>query len=196
MKGFADIDIQISAHFANDYYIKNLKQAIAKSLNSQREKLQQEYTSLAIDQFLCEGDMEQYKGVLEDEFCVLDETQNLADELMINAKYKFVEIHVKGRVKRILPNITDSNASNIEQLKRQLPFNLESLEGFDAFDELRLINNAIKHQGYVTAQLADRYPHWSEGTNFQNLEETLERLEPGLNRYLESIARSVSESLI
>ena len=54
---------------------------------------------------------------------------------------------------------------------------IENFESYRALDELRYINNSIKHEGVVSKELA-RFEGWTECEALSNLDTAYERLEP------------------
>ena len=55
-------------------------------------------------------------------------------------------------------------------------------------DELRCLNNAIKHERRVNSALA-KFPGWKKGTELGDLESHYYRLQPLAKRYLEDLAK-------
>ena len=78
--------------------------------------------------------------------------------MSIIALYKKVERKIGRIVKKRLDISSDVNLAYFEKLRNVLPFEIKEIEGFVDFNELRLINNAIKHEGKVSRQLANAYP--------------------------------------
>lgn len=102
-----------------------------------------------------------------------------------------------GPAKRLLrrryPQEVVRACYQIDTLKTRLQrdgIDLEAVPGFSAIDEVRLINNAIKHEGKVTAVLAN-YPGWTKGQELQNLGPAFERLAPRVPEYLENLGLAV-----
>ena len=120
---------------------------------------------------------------LNDEVFLNEEAKGLADELSIIALYKQIEITTKKAVAVAYPNITESQLkklSYIDAMKKTLEdqgIYIETFEAFQAFTELRFINNSIKHEGVVSKELA-RFEGWTECEALSNLDTAYERLEP------------------
>ena len=67
---------------------------------------------------------------------------------------------------------------------------IKTLPGWDAVDEVRLVNNAIKHAGRVSDELAKGYPkQWAAGQPLGDLAGTYARLRPNITIYLTALAR-------
>lgn len=130
---------------------------------------------------------------LADESYMLDEVLDLGGQLAIVALYRIVEL----KSSKILgwrwseKDIKDMNLykadSLAKALRRELGIDIKALPGFAAVNELRLLNNAIKHQGRVSAQLA-KYPGWVQGEPLRELGVACTRLTPSVPGYLKALA--------
>lgn len=84
--------------------------------------------------------------------------------------------------------------ANIDSVKNYLQIHkrldLETVPHFRAIDELRLLNNCIKHETYstVSRQLANRFPRWKEGDNLESLDKAYKRLSPKIPAYIFRLA--------
>ena len=164
------------------------------SLRRRQKSLDEEYSSLTVEQFEDPRDIEGYRMHLDDQMAFSVDVQHLADELSILALYKQVELHIKRITKKNFPNINEKELFNIGTLKKALPFDLEALPDFQAFDELRLINNAIKHEGKVSEELARKFKSWNEGNKLENLGAVYTRLLPSVKSYVKSFVTSAYEN--
>lgn len=117
-------------------------------------------------------------------FSVVD----LAGELYILALYKKVELKHKELVRFFNLEVGAKNISNWNELWKVLPREAENLPEFNAVNELRLINNAIKHEGVISEQLAKNYPyHGQSGDKLTDLPASFERLEPMVCKYTKGL---------
>jgi hypothetical protein len=120
----------------------------------------------------------------------------LAERSAVLALYQVVELNTV----KILAwrwgrdNVTRKQLFKVDRLKRelksQLQLDVEALTGYAAVDELRLLNNAIKHRGVVTPELA-KYPGWVVGERLANLSAFVERVATEVPKYLEVLATRV-----
>lgn len=110
----------------------------------------------------------------------LDTISRLADQLSIVALYRAVEVNAGRMLAHEFGRAAAREASNICRLKRFLRtrkgIELASLPHYRAIDELRLLNNAIKHVDLVTKELAENYHRWREGEELSELGTAYERL--------------------
>ncbi len=128
----------------------------------------------------------------------LSEIGSLTGELMINAIHRFVEITTKHMVVFAFPGFPPKAASHINELKEQLlerGFDIEATSGFYAFDEVRLISNAIKHNGEVGGELA-KYPGWKVGQPLGDLRPHYERLLPRIKEYVSDFSQRLVAAAI
>jgi len=136
-----------------------------------------------------EFDREFEEMMLGDERVFLGELQELSAELAIVALYKKIEISTKQAVVLALPNIAPDKLFQIKELKKALKaegINISSLPNFRAMDELRCINNSVKHSGVVSSELS-AYPGWKMGQRLSNLESAYRRLAPLATSYVSEL---------
>lgn len=133
-------------------------------------------------------------GFLSDELREIDMVSHLADELSIVALYRVVEISsaqiltydlgLTGKAKK--------KASRIDGVKDLLLKNkglrLETVPHYRAINELRLLNNAIKHSGVVTEDLSKASPRWKQDNQLRGLDKTYKRLRPSVPNYILRLA--------
>ncbi|MDX2371038.1 MAG: hypothetical protein QNK36_21980 [Colwellia sp.] len=98
-------------------------------------------------------------------------------ELVIVGLYKHSELHLKSSVSLLLPNISSAKSKDYALLQSKL-------DDYQAIDELRLINNSIKHQGKVSPQLANSYSSWVLGDDLGDLSNVYERLKYKVKNYI------------
>jgi hypothetical protein len=152
----------------NFYTLEDFKHHVESSLRKREQLLEADSLSKTEDKFENREDFDEYRMALGDQWFLVSETRKLASELCIVALYKQIEIHTKRVVKRNFPSINGKALSDITKLREALPFTIECLPNFAAFDELRLINNSIKHVGKVSAQLARKFPVWQAGNELKD----------------------------
>ena len=135
--------------------------------------------------FKNEYEYEDYRDYVSELWNQSESTNLLASELLIVALYKRIEIHFARLAKKYLRFPPSKKIGSVSELDKILPFNLNSLNGYSSFDELRLLNNSIKHDGRVSKKLASDYPaHWAEGVEFVNLRSSYSRLLPGVQIFV------------
>ncbi|KQW65447.1 hypothetical protein [Methylibium sp. Root1272] len=166
--------------------LDEFRDLVAASIGRQRKSIGHDEASCSELQFDDENDFQNYTMHLEDRWYFTNEVQRLADELAIVALFKQLELHTKRVAKKRFPSVNAEQLFNFAALKKAMPFKLESLQCFGAFDELRLINNAVKHEGKVSKELASSFPSWKVGEDLAELGAVYTRLQPEVTRYVQA----------
>ncbi len=121
-----------------------------------------------------------------------NELYELLQELTILSAYRYLEVALSTRIAEHFPNLDSRQLHKNHHAQRQFPF-LKTLVGADAVDELRLLNNCIKHSGRVSRELARRYPTWREGEPLSGLNAAYERIAPFIGAYWVDFVQSIKE---
>jgi len=159
---------------------------LSSSLAESRKALQNTYESLNVEQFECEQDLESYQDILSDDFWQLDEVHNLGESLAIVGLYRLVESHLRGIVKVTFPLLGEKKKAKLIRGESS-EIDCRSLAGFKAIDELRLINNSIKHNdSKANDELATAYPVWVKEKHMENLGAHYDRLKPDVIAYMKA----------
>jgi hypothetical protein len=123
---------------------------------------------------------------LADDLNELDAILGLADQLAIVALHRVVEMNT-GRIlahKFGTATRTASYSGRLRKFLAQHGINIELIPHYRAINELRLLNNAIKHAGYVTAELAHEYPRWKQDGELIGLDAAYIRLKGHVPSYI------------
>ena len=81
--------------------------------------------------------------------------------------------------------------TNLEvALRKDFGLELSSLSNYPAIDELRLVNNAVKHENAVTEEIAKR-TGWTEGTPLLELESRLDSYMDAIPDYVLELGQAV-----
>jgi hypothetical protein len=138
-----------------------------------------------------EGLPERAQEFLADDLYELETISDLADQLAIVALYRVVELYTGKIVIAAFGEEGRSKAWNVRMLSRFLSdkgIDLADIPHFRAVDELRLLNNSVKHAGHVNAQLANAYPRWRKGQKLKDLGKVYERLRTHIAPYIFRLA--------
>lgn len=176
---FRNLDKRLE-HSDIDLFLEHLKKSLDESLKA----LDKQYQTVKPEEFEHPDYIDSYKMHLEELFDEALAAKRLGDELSILALFKRIETHKRKILKKIIPSLEEKKLSSADLLDKVLPFIHKDVNDHAAFDELRLINNALKHNGKVTASLSKKYPHWAENTPFEGLDEAYLRLLPCVKRYV------------
>jgi hypothetical protein len=110
---------------------------------------------------------------LGDDLFIAELTTELAGEMMIVALYKTVEISIKKMAKGS-GLFTDKQiasfykAGELRKVLKNKVCDLKALPKYAQYDELRCINNSVKHSGVANNELA-QYPGWKKGQKLNEL---------------------------
>lgn len=110
------------------------------SLNRRLKRIEEEERSLSPEQFEDPLDIDVYREHLGELAASVYAAKALGDELSIIALYKKVEAHTGRVVKRKVPKAATANLAYFKQLCNVLPFDIQTVDGFAGFNELRLLN--------------------------------------------------------
>lgn len=139
---------------------------------------------------------------LEDDRYISSKTTELMGEMQIIALCKTVEISINNMLATSDLFTPDQLKTffRFEELKKQLKLNdkvvdIETLNGFKAYNEVRCISNCIKHGGIVNDRLA-HYPSWVEGKQINNLNPIYERLKPEVKTFVDSLKVELIKKII
>ncbi|EJC62457.1 hypothetical protein QWA_10329 [Alcaligenes faecalis subsp. faecalis NCIB 8687] len=167
-------------HEEIDEFLMHLHSSTTRRLN----KLDEENKNLTENEFEHPEDMHFYKDHLFDQAIATEAARNLGNQLSIVALYKKVELQTSRMIKELIPEAASKNLSYFNQLSNILPFDIKTLNGFSSFDELRLLNNSIKHGSIVSSELAKNYPDWRVKSEIEKIDGAYERLLPGVKQYV------------
>ncbi len=165
--------------------IHSFKKVFSGAMDNEFSKIEQAQVAHDSMQFISEEHQYMHRSWIEDDAIYKFSVVDLAGELYILALYKKVELKHKELVSFF--NL-EGNVSNWNGLIKVLPREAKNLPEFNAVNELRLINNAIKHEGVISKQLAKNYPnHGQLGDELTDLSATFERIEPIVCRYTKEL---------
>ncbi len=146
----------------------------------QHQNLVADTENIQADLALDEANKNWLVSLHEDDHYFLEEAEKLSAELAIVALYKKIEITTKSAVLIAYPDIPSKDLFPIDKLKKALKAKnilIVQLSHYAAMDEVRCLNNAIKHSGLVSGELA-KYPVWKKGTTLSDLHDAYQRLAP------------------
>ena len=137
-----------------------------------------------------------FADLAADAISQLNELLSFAEQSVVLGLYRVVELN-SGKIAEwrwgadAVKSKQLFRADRLEsQLKAVLQIDIKTLSGFYSVDELRLLNNAIKHEGVVSDKLAN-YPGWTAGDSFGNLDSFINRVAPDVPKYLEALALKI-----
>ncbi len=137
---------------------------------------------------------------LADDLFELEEILKLSWELAIVAVYKKIEIKSKRAIVVAYPDASteEHKLFNIKKMKEYLAAKgvlIETLPNYRAMDELRCLNNSIKHGGVVNNELA-KYSGWTDGANLANIDQAYQRLAPLGLKYIQELIGAIIANIL
>ncbi len=128
-----------------------------------------------------------------DDFAQLEEFAWLSSEFAIIGLWRCVELYRKDAIKHALGSDAVQGLFNHKEFQKKL--RSQGIEESqiccaEHVDELRCLNNAIKHERRVSDELA-KFPRWKdkEGKELGDLKRHYARLRPRAKQYLEDLAK-------
>jgi hypothetical protein len=135
-----------------------------------------------------------FEDFVADEAAFVGDLRELLNALTAIGLYRVVELGTKRALRwrykpaEAKPLYIWTNLSRA--LRRDVGVTHKSLPQYATIDELRLVNNAVKHDGKVNKQVA-KYTGWQEGEPFVMLESRLPDYMKAIPDYLFALATAV-----
>jgi hypothetical protein len=171
--------------------IEKLYDLVASHLSNSPEQRMLQYST---DEF----DVETKQGIYEEECGYSNELKNLAAEMIIVALYKKVEIDTKQAIKVTFPLENTRNLYLFKNLKEFLNnhrIDITTFPSYPKVNELRLINNCIKHDGTVSNELNEANPTWINGSKLSDLDKHFHEFSLAAEFYMSSLTTELQKLL-
>ena len=169
-------------------YIDSFRQLVAASIDAEFQKVEARYENQSAREYESPELRCLHCSMIEDDGVYVGYIQELAHELSIVALYKIFEKKNKELITHHRKEEESKKYSTWDNVLKVLPAKAKELSSFLAVDELRVLNNAIKHEGVVSKELSKRFPVYGEaGDDFNGLSEAYERLKPGVVEYISEL---------
>ena len=144
--------------------ISNFIEATERSFNVGMKRLEQRYKEERMDQ-LGKTDKERFDDLLvnyQDDEHDLEQVKKLSYRLLIVGLYTLVENTVKRIARHLYTEVIGKEFDKFPFLKGQLNndnvCNIIKLKGYRSIEELRLINNCVKHNDSRVSKTLAKYP--------------------------------------
>lgn len=175
--------------------IDNFRILLNDSVNKEYQRLEEHWKSVSKDNPI-------YLDYLEGQQESAVFISFLGDELSILSLYKKVEIQTLRIIKSHIPLLFKDGKNKKtpyydilkNKVKTQRPsFAVENIRSYYAFNELRLLNNSIKHDGLVSDDLSKIYPEWGKaGAELKGFGDAYIRLLPEIKIFVSDLVETVS----
>lgn len=170
-------------------YLEGAEQQFGEEVASLKKKSK----SLTKNRFEDEHDYEVYVDTLASDYEILEDIKELSEQLAIVALYRIVELNIQKILLWRYPKEQVKKLRRIDRIADHLSkdgIRLEKVRHYKAADEIRLLNNAVKHEKKVTKQL-EKYKGYKEGRDLKNMDKAFKRLSPRVPKFLRSLAEKV-----
>jgi hypothetical protein len=123
---------------------------------------------------------------LADDFAQLEDFIALSSEFAILGLWRCIELYKKGAIRVVSGEDAAARTFKHKDFQKELEklgITEKRIRCARSVDELRCLNNSIKHQQHVDGELAD-FPRWrsKKGRKLGNLESEYRRLRPSAER--------------
>ena len=135
---------------------------------------------------------------LGDEFWMAEQAECFGKLLSTIGLYMLVENETKIILRWIFSEKQVSKSYIWKNLKKTLNgigFNIEHLKMYKIINELRCLNNDIKHNRKVGDELA-KYPGWVYGEEITGKEINFERFKNAVPEYIEELSNGINAQLL
>jgi hypothetical protein len=150
--------------------LREFERLVEQGLNKEGERIVNNKRDLRIEQFESEHDFDIYLDMLNDDLVQTAEINDMMKFLMVVKLNIIVEITIKRILLWTLNNPSEADRNNLfkemsyhnkmRDKMNNMNIRLEDINEFLTIDEIRCLNNAIKHGGLVDAELS-RFNLWS-----------------------------------
>lgn len=169
-------------------YIESFRQLVNNSIESELDKVEKRLSDHKQKKY-DDPDVEYLNfEMINDEGVFFTELLSLGSELSIISLYKLFERKHTELICMFVEGASKQNCSNWEYVEKQLPLEAKALDSYMAANELRLINNSIKHGGVVSGHLAKYFPYYGvKGNELPDLEPIYTRLKADVISYIREL---------
>jgi hypothetical protein len=169
-------------------YIDSFRKLVAQSMENEFKKI---YARYAVHQQTTYNDSEIQQidyDLISGDAIFTSDVSYLADELSIVALYKIFEKKHKELIAFHRKEHNAGKYSYWENVLSVLPSEAKTSRHISAVNELRLLNNSIKHNGLVSVELSQNFPSYGQaGSELAELDKAFERLKPSVVFYLKEL---------
>jgi hypothetical protein len=196
---FKRLQITVIADY-DEQVIDGMYEHALISKSTFEKELSSKASEIENDSSLNEDERYSLMDSISDESYVNQQTTDLIGEMQIIALYKTVEIAIK-RMLKASDLFTEKQLESffrISKLKKQIKnkvCDLTTLQGYGEYDELRCINNCIKHSGKVNKELSV-YSGWYEGDPINEFHPTYQRLKSNVKSFVSELKNSLVAKVI
>lgn len=183
--------LEMIGHF-NDEPIASLRDLLSESIEQRLNALRNGTNCSQTKAHCSPAEMRAKAWFVDDEICFLEETQETADLLSVAALYARLEILLKRMCAIAIPRTNPNKLSKFQHLLTCLSsagISARALPEFQGIDELRLLNNSIKHEGKVGRGLAKF--GWTTGDPIRGIFDCYPRFEYSCEVFVDALREAL-----
>lgn len=184
----------------NEEIIDGIYLAASESLNNFKTKLEEKEKDIESDANLSNADKNYLIHLLGDDHYENNLIRELSSEMVIVGLYKTVEIVIKLMLKysELFTDREQRNIYRIAELKKEVKkkvVDIETLDGFSSYDELRCINNTIKHNDNTVQIDLAHFNNWTKGDKLSKLWNHYNKLKPGVRKFVYKLSEKLLDKI-
>ncbi|MEZ8798373.1 hypothetical protein OA7_0017870 [Vibrio cyclitrophicus 1F53] len=181
------LQIKFSADY-DEEVIDAMYYAALSAKSNLEQYLSKKVEEVESDEELSENEKYFIIDTYSDDHYLSRQTVELAEEMQIVALYKSVEISIKDMLKYsgLFTNKQLDSFYRIGALKKEVSKKvcaLDGLKNYKSYDELRCINNCIKHSGRVNKELS-KFSGWNVGDKIVKTNDHYTRLKDDVRGFV------------
>ncbi len=169
-------------------------------LKKETEKLTEEINKRVIST-IPEEELKELLQSISDYYGLSLESQNILSNYMIVAAFSFYEKSFK-KILELTGKFTEEELAScykkkeaVKLLKQKFNIEYKKLTDYAKIEELRCLNNDIKHNGMVGRELASANSKWVVGTPITNTSADFSRLMDGPKNLLRDLSNKIEPQL-
>lgn len=198
MLNIKKLRVKLATHYYHEVIDGIYESSVAQRGHLEAD-LRQRAADVEADETLEPDKKEHVLSSFGDELFIADLTTELAGEMMVVALFKTSEISIKNMAtfsglfteKQVASFYRFSELGN--NLKKKV-CDIKSLKNYKSFNELRCINNSVKHSDKVSKDLAS-FPGWVEGQKLTDLHAHYRRLKDDVIEFVEEIQTAIIKKI-
>lgn len=169
-------------------YIDSFRELVSKSVMEKFEGINARYEQHRSAEYDDPELQQLNESWIQDDAVYMGNVSTLADELSIVALYKLFEKKHKELLQYHLGENNPKKYSYWKNALNAIPDSAKELESLKSVNELRLVNNSIKHGGVVSKELVDEFPIYGPvESELSGLNEIFDRLKPEVVKYIREL---------
>lgn len=142
-------------------------------------------------------DKEDIVDAVDGEFWENESFGSYSTEMMVIANYRMCEMHLKSAIKYLYSSDLKKyyKWENIKECFMSNGIDLQLLQDYSVINELRCLNNCLKHSGYVDKNLLEANSIWVKNTKIENLDKHIERFDQATERFFRNLLEKIRTQL-